>query len=126
VSLREKILSAPDIESEEVEVPEWDVTVEVRGMTAADRAVVFDAALANGGDIRASNLFADAVLLCAYDPESGERVFTEEDRVALMEKSPVALDRIAKVALRLSGMDAAAADDAGKSDVAEPGQEVPV
>lgn len=39
-SLREKILAVQDIKSERIRVPEWDVEVEIRSMTGAERARV--------------------------------------------------------------------------------------
>lgn len=111
MSLRDKILQAPDIASEMVEVPEWDVTVEVRGMSGADRARIFEA-VTEGGEIKASMLYAETVIATAYDPETGAPVFDESDVSALMQKSAQAIDRLAKVGLRLSGMEGEASTDA--------------
>jgi hypothetical protein len=117
VSLRDKILEAKDIQVEMVEIPEWDVTVEVRGMSGADRALIYSALSSEGGgDINAAELFAETVIATAYDPETGARVFEPGDKTALMEKSAQAVDRVAKVGLRLSGMEGEASQDAaGKS-----------
>ena len=114
MSLRDKILQSVDIPSEIVEVPEWSVKVEVRGMSGADRVRIFDI-IAVDGEVKAGNLYVETVLVTAYDPETGERVFDEADRIALMEKSAQAIDRIARVGLRLSGMEGEVSqDDAGK------------
>lgn len=116
MSLRDKILEAKDIQTEMVEVPEWDVTLEVRGMSGADRALIYEALSSDGGDINAAELFAETVIATAYDPETGARVFEKGDKTALMEKSAQAVDRAAKVGLRLSGMEGEASQDAaGKS-----------
>jgi len=112
VSLRDRILSANDLTSEMVEIPEWDVTVEVRGMSAADRTSLMDAA-AEGGSVNTSLLFPSLVIACTFDPETGERVFGEEDRPALGEKNGLAIERVVQVAMRLSGMSVEARDASG-------------
>ena len=57
-------------------------------------------------------MYVETVIASAYDPETGLRIFTDADRDALMSKSASAIDRIATVGMRLSAMDAKAADDA--------------
>lgn len=115
MSLRDKILEAPDIASEMVEVPEWGVTVEVRGMSGADRARIFDT-IAKDGEVKASALYVETVIATAHDPETGAPIFEPSDITALMQKSAQAIDRLAKVGLRLSGMEGEASQDvAGKS-----------
>jgi hypothetical protein len=115
VSLRDQILAADDITSESVEIPEWKVTVEVRGMTGGDRAALMDEALdPETGNVDLQKIYPDAVILTAYDPTTSERVFGPEDRADLMAKSGVAIDRLASVAMRLSGFDGDAVDKAGK------------
>lgn len=116
MSLRDKIFDAKDIQIEMVEIPEWDVTVEVRGMSGADRALIYSALSSDGGDINAAELFAETVIATAYDPETGARIFEPGDKTALMEKSAQAVDRVAKAGLRLSGMEGETSQDAaGKS-----------
>jgi hypothetical protein len=113
MSLREKILAAEDIESEMLEVPEWDCTVEVRGMNGADRSRILESAAASeDGKISIGNMYVETVIASTYDPETGERIFTNADRDVLMSKSAAAIDKIATVGMRLSAMDTKAADDA--------------
>lgn len=113
MSLRDKILQANDIQKELVEVPEWGVTVEVRGMSGADRARIFDS-VSKDGEVKAGDLYVETVLATTFDPETGGRLFDESDRAALMEKSAQAIDRLSEVGLRLSGMTKDAQDVAGK------------
>jgi hypothetical protein len=97
MSLREKILAA----------------VEVRGMNGADRSRILEAAAASeDGKIGIGSMYVETVIASAYDPETGERIFTAADRDVLMSKSASAIDRIATVGMRLSAMDGKAADDA--------------
>jgi len=86
-----------------VEVPEWGVSIEVRGMSGSDRVRIFDT-IAVDGEIKAGTLYVETVLVTAYDPESGARVFDEGDRAALMEKSAQALDSVIKRVLEINGM----------------------
>lgn len=110
MSLRDKILQAPDIATEMVEVPEWGVTLEVRGMSGADRASIFERVTVDG-EVKAGLLYGETVLATTFDPETGERVFNATDLTALMEKSAQAIDRLAKVGLRLSAMEGEQSQD---------------
>lgn len=113
MSLREKILAAEDIQSEMVDVPEWGCTIEVRGMNGADRSRILEtAASSEDGKIGIGSMYVETVIASAYDPDTGERIFSQADRDVLMSKSASAIDRIATVGMRLSAMDAKAADDA--------------
>lgn len=115
MALRDKIFEARDIPTEAVEVPEWGVTVEVRGMTGADRSRLMDMAITESGDVDVKVIYPEIVISTAYDPETGERVFTDDDADALQSKSAQAIDRIAEVGMRLSGFAKDSADKASKS-----------
>ena len=114
MSIRDQILAKQDIPSEMVDVPEWGVKVEVRGMTGAERTRIMDKATQNAGDVNLQFVYPEIVIATAFDPESGEQVFKPNDRDALLAKSATALDRIAAVGMRLSGFTAESADDLGK------------
>jgi hypothetical protein len=113
-TLSEKIFATEDIESEVINVPVWDVDVLVKAMTAKDRARMIGKAQADGGLFALEEVLPDLVIHCTFDPVSGERVFQPNDRDALMSKSAAAIELIATVALRLSGMGEQAVDEAGK------------
>jgi hypothetical protein len=110
--LRSMILEADDLASEPVEVPEWGVTVEVRAMDGKTRARFLKNSTGRDGKVDIERFSADAVIATTYDPESGDPVFTMADRDALLGKSGRALDRVTRVALRLSGMDRESTDEA--------------
>lgn len=114
MSIRDQILAKQDIPSETVEVPEWGVKVEVRGMTGAERTRIMDKATQTAGDVNLQFVYPEIVIATAFDPESGEQVFKPNDRDALLAKSATALDRIAAVGMRLSGFTAESADNLGK------------
>lgn len=115
MSLRETILAKDDISTEMIEIPEWGVTIEVRGMNGADRSAILDrAANDDSGRVGFQQMYVETVIATAFDPETGEKVFTDDDRDVLLTKNAAALDRLATVGMRLSGMNAEAQDDAVK------------
>lgn len=114
MSMRDKILALQDIPVESVEVPEWGVTLEVRGMTGAERTRIMDMAVASGGQMNLQVVYPEIVIATVFDPETGTQVFGPSDRDALLQKSANALDRLAQVGMRLSGFTQEATDEAGK------------
>lgn len=114
-SLRERILNAQDIKSERVTIEEWGVEVEVRGMTGAARARVLQVSFDKNGTMDHEKLYPELLIASVFDPESGEKVFSGADREALAEKSAGALEQVARVAMRLSGIDPEARDEAEKN-----------
>ncbi|MFZ5852301.1 MAG: hypothetical protein ACOYY2_13035 [Actinomycetota bacterium] len=120
MSLRDTIFAAADIPEEAVEVPEWGVTVLVRGMTGRDRTRLMNEAVTDDGDVDLAKIYPDAIILCTYDPATGERVFADDDRDALLSKAGAALDRISGPAMRLSGFTKEARDEAGKDSSSTP------
>ena len=118
MSIRDLILAAQDIPSESVDVPEWGVKVEVRGMTGAERTRIMDKAVGQTGDVNLQCVYPEIVIATSFDPESGEQIFSPNDRDALLAKSANALDRLASVGMRLSGFTQESADVAGKDSSA--------
>lgn len=114
MSLRDKILQASDIVTERVEVPEWGIAVDVKTMTGAERAMIMQSTAEAGGQMDFTNIYPEVVIACTYDPETGERVFSYDDKPHLMAKSGLAIDRIALVGLRLSGFTKESTDEMGK------------
>lgn len=115
MSLRDQILASDDIAKQLVEVPEWGLTVEVRGMTGADRSSILANALdSQTGLVDFRVMYPEIVIAAVYDPETGERVFTANDRDAILTKSATALDKVAQVAMSVGGLTQDAQDDAGK------------
>ena len=112
--LSAKIFATDDIASQVVTVPVWGVTVLVKSMTARDRSRLLASAISNNGQVNFDEVLPDVVILCTYDPETGERVFSPNDREALLSKSASAIETIATVALQLSGLDDNAVDEMGK------------
>lgn len=115
MNLRDKILNANDIKSEKVTVEEWGVEVEVRGMTGEARAEIMEQAVDKEGNMNFKKLFPTIIIASTYDPETGAKVFEPADLDMLNSKSGGALDKVSKVAMKLSGLDEEAVKKAEKN-----------
>lgn len=112
---RDQILGADDRPTEVVSVPEWGGEVKVRGLSGTERDA-YEASIASPRPdgrkhINLRNLRARLVVLACVDPETGDRLFRDDDAEALGGKSAAAVDRLFSVARRLSGL--------GEDDVEE-------
>lgn len=114
---RTEILNAPDLQSEEVAVPEWGGDVLVKGLTGAQRDA-YEASIVKqvGGKPRMDmeNMRAKLIALCVVD-ENGTPIFTQADVDALGRKSGSALQRVFAVAQRLSGLATEDVEEAEKN-----------
>jgi hypothetical protein len=115
--LKDLILAAQDLPSEVVDVPEWGLKVTVRGLSAKERDDYFMAqAVMRGGQVVGQdtvNATAKLLVRCIRG-EDGEPVFGPEHVEVLGAKSAAALDRLFKVASRLSGLTEDEAKETGK------------
>ena len=118
MSLRDQILASDDIPSEKVPVPEWGVTVEVRGMTGAERTRIMDKAVDQQGGVNLQFVYPEIVIATSFDDVTGEQIFKPSDRDTLLTKSAVALDRLAQVGMKLYGFTQESSDAAGKDSSA--------
>lgn len=115
VSLRDQIMKAKDISGELMEIKEWGVKVEIRTMTARQRATVLENAVdSETGKTSISSMYPEIALACVFDPETNEPVFKPEDKDALLEKSGAVLEKIASKAMQLSGLTEEASASLGK------------
>jgi len=117
---REDILQIDDLPTEDVYVEPWGAWVRVRALTAGERDAyqnsMFEVRHRGRGqppEIRYKPEKASArlVALSVID-EQGNRLFTEADVEALARKNARAIDIIAAVARRLSGLDEEALEEA--------------
>lgn len=84
-------------------------------MSAGQRAQIFDAMQANDGNMPLELFWRVSLISCVLDPDTGERVFTNDDAEWLLaEKSADVIQRISEVCLQVSGMTEEAVDTAGK------------
>lgn len=116
-NLADEILSLKDERSEIVAVPMWnDIKILCKNLSGADRAklaglVTFD----TKGTMINRSTSADVVILGAYNPDTGQRVFTPEMRTALLEKNSAALEFLAEKINELSGITSRSAEAAEKN-----------
>lgn len=97
---KQEILSAQDLKTEVIEVPEWGGAVRVRTMTGSDRDT-FENALFGKGD--KNRVRAWLVALTVVD-ENGHMMFSESDVDALGRKSAAALNRVFNAAQRINAI----------------------
>ncbi len=105
---REQILSAQDLTTETVAVPEWGGEVRVKSLSGAERDAYEASVMRITGTNAQLNLLnarAKLVALAVID-ENGKRMFGDGDVIALAAKSAAALQRVFDVANRLSGLNA--------------------
>jgi hypothetical protein len=124
-NLADKIRNSEDLHSELYSIPEWGVTIMVKSMSARQRAIYASTLTSEGAtDVdaiasvalsRIESLWGSMIVACCFDPETGERVFSEEDLEWLMdEKSGEVVGDLATKCLEVSGLSSDSADDSGK------------
>lgn len=122
---KDEIFGMDDIPMEEVVVPEWkDRKVLICGLTAAGKNA-YQASLVEikgaSRKVRMENATAKLLVRTIVNRQR-QPIFTETDIERLGSKSAAALERLAKVANRLSGMDEAEnAELVKNSDAAQSG-----
>lgn len=124
---REQILTVKDIETEIVPVPEWGGEVIVKGLSGADRDKYETSLYDQQGKkmkIKLDNVKARLVAYSVVD-ENGKRIFSEADIVELGKKSAKALNRIADVSQKLSGVTKEDMDDLTKNSEATTSDDLP-
>ena len=116
------ILTAIDLQTEDVEVPEWGGAVRVRSFTGRERDA-FEASMVRGEGrdrkVDLTNMRARLVGLTVID-ETGQRLFTDDEVDLLGAKSGAALDRVFAVAQKLNGLSGADVDELSKNSSGVP------
>ena len=126
MSIRDKILAVTnDTPSEVIHIEAWGVDVLVRGFSLGAKDDFLTSVYnpeTKKSDIKA---FTVGVLIgTAYDPESGEKLFTESDIPVLKQKSAAAVQQIVDVGSRLSGLTDDAIEVAGKKSFSTTSEEL--
>ena len=108
MGIRDTILNADDVTYETVEVPEWGVTVAVKGLTIAEQQRFMRTVRKRTG--RESDYQVDRdkfqiqlIIATVVDVDTHETIFEAADADALNAKSAKAASRLYEVASRLSG-----------------------
>jgi hypothetical protein len=113
--LRNKIKNANDIKKEIIEIEEWDCSIEIRTMTAKQRATILDKVMNDKGNMDHDLFHGYMITVSCFDPETGEMIFSTEDTEWLMEKSSGPIERIMSSVMKLSGLNKGAIEDAEKN-----------
>ena len=107
-SIREAIQAADDGTAELHEIPEWDVVVEIRSMTARSRAQFVAEMASEDGTVgnvndpdRIIGMWWHVIGQTCFDPDSGERAFEDGNDLA-------------NACMAASGLTEEAAGEAGK------------
>lgn len=119
MSLRDTILAVQDerLKLRPIEVPEWGVTVYVKGWSGKDREAL--EALFPDGPEKATNY--RGMVLCRYlFDEAGARIFTDTDADALGDQHGETTRKIFRQIMELSGLTVADLEDAKKNSPPDP------
>jgi hypothetical protein len=119
--MRERIAARRPYSVELKYVKSWDETVEVRSISLGVRNEMMERVMdPETKEANVKLLIPELLIQCAYDPQTGERVFADDDLAFLNGQDSGAADEVAEVAMRLSGMVEGAKDEeAGKSSETE-------
>lgn len=109
------ILSAPDLKTETINVPEWGGDITLKELSALDRERFYEANVKPDGGTDTFNYRAKLLVRMIVD-YGGNRVFDDSDAEALGAKSVDVLTRLFDAASALNGV----TEDAEKNS--EPGQ----
>ena len=120
-SIREAIQAAEDGSADLYDVPEWDVVVEIRSMTARSRAHFVAEMASEDGTVGGVNdpdrivgMWWHVIGQTCFDPDSGERAFDEGDDSWLFDKNARVVNDLANACMAASGLTEEAAGEAGK------------
>lgn len=103
---REEILSADDLKTKDVHVPEWGGEVRIRALTGEERDKFEASTVQTRGNKtkqNVENFRARLVSLCIIN-EQGQRMFNPADVRALGRKSVAALQRVFNACNELNGL----------------------
>jgi len=103
---REQILNAEDLETREVNVPEWGGKVMLKTMTGAERDAWESRIPLQTADkkIDIKEMKACLLVLCIRDPKTSAFLFTEKDVPELNKKNSSVLDRLWQIASEMNGI----------------------
>ena len=100
---KEQILSADDLKTETVNIPEWGGDVLLRELRGRERDAFEEGSMDSKRNVTMTNMRARLVALSAIDDE-GERLVSSKEANELGNKSATALNRLFEVCCRLSGI----------------------
>lgn len=110
---KEQILSAQDIKTVTISVPEWGGEVIVRSLSGTERYRLMSA-IYKAGKNTVENVKV-AWVAASIIGEDGKQLFTEADIDALGNKSAIALDRVAEQVEKLNALSSDSVDKLEKN-----------
>jgi hypothetical protein len=113
--LKDKIKTSQDVRAEKVPIPEWDVTIEVRTMKAIDRARLLKNCVDAKGAVIREKFQAGLIIASCFDPETGEKIFSDDDYDLVMDKSAGPVEYLSGIAMRISGLNRETMETAEKN-----------
>jgi|SRR5581483_8451560 len=113
MSFRDKVGTSWDVATDKVTIE--GVDIEIRSMSVLDKAKLLKNA-SKDGEVDAEKWYPWVVLTCCFDPETGERAFTEEDLEWLTSKSSDVVQLLAVRCLSLSAMGSGRVVEEAKKD----------
>lgn len=104
----DQIKAADDVKTVEVEIPEWNGHVTVKGMTGRLRSNLEQKVNSNAphGDVKMM-----VVIACTLNAD-GNPMFSNDDKKWLVEKAAGPIEKIFEAACKLSGITDQAVDEA--------------
>lgn len=114
MDLKQLILEANDLAEEVYEVPEWNASILLRGLTCEQLQRARNGAM-KAGQLDTGLLGVLVLIEGANDPASKDRLFEQAHRDALLKKNASVVDRIATRILTMSGAGPNAQADAEKN-----------
>jgi hypothetical protein len=104
MNIRDKIVKA-ELHNEVIDVPGWDVKIEVRARTVKQQYELLDKSRKANGDIDGMMLAVETILACSYDPDTGEKVFDPADRDTLLNSDSAAFNVLLSASNRAAGLE---------------------
>lgn len=113
---KDQIIAARDLQTTDVEVPEWGGNVRVSMLSGAAR----DALQADFDANKAVSHVQAVMIAATVVDESGSPLFTKSEIDAIRAKGTAPLERVFNAAVKLNKMGAAETEAAGKNSEAAP------
>lgn len=114
------VSAANDLEFEDVPVTLWGVTIRIKSMDAGHRGLYLERlikAREEEDDVLLSQIQADLVIECCFDPEDGSKCFSDADAAMLLTKHGGVVGMLSTKASKLSGLDKDAEERLGKGSL---------
>lgn len=130
-SLRDLVAEQHDSTEELVTVDEWKhpqtgepLTFLVKSMTGGTRAkMVMSSRREDGEGTDFSKLYPAIIIATCYDPETGEKVFQDDDVELLNSKRASVVEKLGSAGMRVSGLRDEDATEEGKDSSSSPSDE---